>query len=97
MLYLRKCTNGLNNNLQATFVAHFTSNSKAGTMNKIPNKLQAMNPEKLRDFVNWLHGQVEHLSNAINDAHAGKNFGREAQYEGMRDAFMRCLNKLTQE
>ncbi len=56
-----------------------------------------MNPEKLHDFVNWLNGQVEHLSGAINDAHEGKNYGREAQYEGMRDAFMRCLNKLTKD
>ena len=61
------------------------------------NKLQGMNPEKLHDFVIWLNGQVEHLSSAINEAHDGKNFGREAQFEGMRDAFMRCLNKLTRE
>lgn len=56
-----------------------------------------MNPEKLHDLVKWLNGQVEHLSMAINDAHECKNFGREAQFEGMRDAFMRCLNKLTKE
>ena len=64
---------------------------------EIPNKLQNMNPEKLHDFVTWLNGQVEHLSSAINDAHDDSNFGREAQFEGMRDAFMRCLNKLTKE
>ena len=62
-----------------------------------PNNLQNMNPEKLHDFVNWLNGQVQHLSSAINDAHDDNNFGREAQFEGMRDAFMRCLNKLTRE
>ncbi|MBI4930112.1 MAG: hypothetical protein HY841_05065 [Bacteroidetes bacterium] len=62
-----------------------------------PNKQQTMNPEKLHDFVTWLNGQVEHLSSAINEAHDDSNFGREAQFEGMRDAFMRCLNKLTRE
>ncbi len=62
-----------------------------------PNKLQNMNPEKLHDFVTWLNGQVEHLTESINEAHDGSNFGREAQCEGMRDAFMRCLNKLTRE
>lgn len=56
-----------------------------------------MNPEKLHDFIIWLNGQVQHLSNAISEAHDGKNFGREAQFEGMRDAFMRCLNKLAKE
>lgn len=61
------------------------------------NKLPKMNPEKLHEFLNWLNTQVEHLSGAINEAHDGKNFGREAQCEGMRDAFMRCLNKLTKD
>ena len=56
-----------------------------------------MNTQKLNDFVSWLSGQVEHLSSAITEAQDSKNFGREAQFEGMRDAFMRCLNKLTQE
>ncbi len=62
-----------------------------------PNKLPHMKQEKLHDLVNWLTGQVEHLSTAINEAHDTRNFGREAQYEGMRDAFLRCLNKLTRE
>ena len=64
---------------------------------KTPNKLQNMEPEKLHNFITWLSGQVEHLSQAINEAHDDKNFGREAQFEGMRDAFMRCLNKLSRE
>jgi hypothetical protein len=53
-----------------------------------------MNPEALHDFVNWLNGQLVHLTTAINEAHEERNFGREAQYQGMRDAFVRCLNKL---
>jgi hypothetical protein len=56
-----------------------------------------MTPEKLHDFVSWLSSQVEHLTSTINDAHEKLNPGREAQCEGMRDAFMRCLNKLTKE
>ncbi len=62
-----------------------------------PNRQKHMNPEKLHEFVIWLNSQVEHLTGAINEAHDGKNFGREAQCEGMRDAFMRCLNKLTRD
>jgi hypothetical protein len=56
-----------------------------------------MNPEKLHEFIIWLNSQVEHLTDAINEARESKNFGREAQCEGMRDAFVRCLNKLTKE
>ena len=62
-----------------------------------PKHTTNMNPEKLHEFVIWLNSQVEHLTGAIHEAHDGKNFGREAQCEGMRDAFMRCLNKLTRE
>lgn len=63
----------------------------------LESNLQNMNPEKLHEFVNWLSSQLEHLSETINEAHDKGNFGREAQCEGMRDAFMRCLNKLTRE
>ena len=52
---------------------------------------QTMTQEKLHDFVSWLNSQVEHLTSTINDAHEKQNPGREAQCEGMRDAFMRCL------
>jgi hypothetical protein len=62
---------------------------------EITNNNYTMPPEKLHDFVIWLNGQIQHLNSSINDAHDVKNFGREAQFEGMRDAFMRCLNKLT--
>lgn len=65
--------------------------------NQQPNNNHAMTPEKLHDYVIWLNSQVEHLTAAINEAHDGKNFGREAQFEGMRDAFMRCLNKLVKD
>lgn len=62
-----------------------------------PNIDRTMTPQKLHDYVIWLNNQVEHLTAAINEAHESKNLGREAQFEGMRDAFMRCLNKLVKE
>lgn len=54
-------------------------------------------PETIQEFVAWIKGQVEHLNGAINTAQQDRNFGREAQYQGMRDAFIRCLNKLTNQ
>ncbi|MCW3070696.1 MAG: hypothetical protein JWO44_586 [Bacteroidetes bacterium] len=45
-------------------------------------------------MVQWLNQQIAHINHAINEAHNECNYGRESQYEGMRDAFMRCLNKL---
>ena len=58
-------------------------------------KKQLLPPEKIDEVVTWIKKQVEHLTVAINSAHEDMNYGREAQYEGMRDAFIRCLNKLT--
>jgi hypothetical protein len=53
-----------------------------------------MNSEQLQEVVQWLNQQIGHVNDAINEAHRTNNLGRETQYEGMRDAFMRCLNKL---
>lgn len=53
-----------------------------------------MNAEKLQEVVHWLNQQINHLNEAIQEAHRTKNLGRETQCEGMRDAFMRCLNKI---
>ncbi|MCW3102957.1 MAG: hypothetical protein JWO09_1397 [Bacteroidetes bacterium] len=53
-----------------------------------------MKPEQLQEMVQWLNQQIAHINHAINEAHNESNYGRESQYEGMRDAFMRCLNKL---
>jgi hypothetical protein len=53
-----------------------------------------MKPEQLQEMVQWLNQQIAHINNSINEAHTECNYGRESQYEGMRDAFMRCLNKL---
>jgi hypothetical protein len=51
-----------------------------------------MNTEQLQDLIHWLSSQIEHTSNVIKEAKNTSNLGREAQYEGMRDAFIRCKN-----
>ena len=53
-----------------------------------------MKTEQLHEMVQWLNQQISHINQSINEAHKENNYGRESQYEGMRDAFMRCLNKL---
>jgi hypothetical protein len=53
-----------------------------------------MKNEQLQEMIIWLNAQIEHSSTVINDSKKSSNFGREAQYEGMRDAFIRCLNML---
>jgi hypothetical protein len=53
-----------------------------------------MNSEQLQEVVQWLNQQILHVNEGIIEAHQTNNFGRETQYEGMRDAFVRCLNKL---
>ena len=54
-----------------------------------------MKPTQIQEMVQWLNKQIVHANEAINEAHNLNNYGREIQYEGMRDAFMRCLNMLT--
>ena len=54
-----------------------------------------MNKEQLQQMISWLNQQIMYSNECINQAHQGKNYGRETQYEGMRDAFSKCLNKLS--
>lgn len=61
---------------------------------KVKNDI-AMNTEQLQEVLEWLKSQISYANATINEAHETHNFGREVQYEGMRDAFMRCLNKLS--
>lgn len=58
-------------------------------------KLQPMNPEQLQQMVKWLNLQILHLTESIKEAHQSNNYGREIQYEGMRDAFKKFLTKFT--
>lgn len=53
-----------------------------------------MNPDQLQQMMHWLNQQIMHLDESIIEAHQTNNCGRETQYEGMRDAFVRCLNKI---
>ena len=53
-----------------------------------------MKREDLDEVIKWLRDQITYANEAINEAHEKHNFGRESQYEGVRDALMRCLNKL---
>lgn len=54
-----------------------------------------MNAEKLQILIRWLNEQIKYANDTINESRRNSNYGREIQYEGIRDAFMRCLNRLT--
>jgi len=54
-----------------------------------------MEKENVEELIRWLNCQISYTNEVIMESHKTNNFGRESMYEGMRDAFMRCLNKLT--
>ena len=51
--------------------------------------------KEMQQLINWLSEQINHANEVITESHRASNIGREVQYEGMRDAFMRCLNMIT--
>ncbi len=55
-----------------------------------------MNKEQLQQMIKWLDQQIMYSNESIREAHQEHNYGRETQCEGMRDAFARCLNQLSQ-
>jgi hypothetical protein len=54
-----------------------------------------MEKEQLQTIIRWLNDQIRNSNMIIQEAYQTNNIGRGAQYEGMRDAFQRCLNRLT--
>ena len=54
--------------------------------------MKNITPEELREFVQWLSGQIDHSKNAINEASSESNYGRQAMAEGMREAYTQCIN-----
>ena len=56
-----------------------------------------MKSEKLQELIRWLNDQINHANGVIEESQRNRNYGRESQYEGIRDAFMRCLNKVGNE
>ena len=54
-----------------------------------------MDKEQLRELVQWLNKQIDYSNKIINESHSTSNFGREAKYEGIREALIECLHKLT--
>jgi len=57
-------------------------------------KATTMKSDKYKEMVHWLNQQINHINDSIKEAHNMNNVGRETQLEGMRDAFIRCLNML---
>lgn len=56
-----------------------------------------MNTEQLQEFINWVNKQIEITNKGINDSQSASNYGREAQYEGMREAYLQLLRKLNSQ
>jgi hypothetical protein len=53
-----------------------------------------MEKEQLQSLIGWLNDQIKNANLIIAEAYQTNNIGRGAQYEGMRDAFKRCLTRL---
>ena len=53
-----------------------------------------MDKQQLQDLVKWINKQIDYANKVINQSHDDSNFGREAKYEGIREALIECLHKL---
>jgi hypothetical protein len=50
--------------------------------------------DKTNSVIGWLQDQVRSINQAISDLEKSHNYGKAALCEGMRDAYMKCLEKL---
>lgn len=60
-------------------------------------KDNALNPEQMKEIMDWLNSEIAKLNKEINRQQATGNYSRVANAEGARDACFRCLRKLTDE
>ena len=52
------------------------------------------NNDKSPDIVGWLQEQVRAINQAITDLEQKHNYGKATLCEGMREAYMKCIEKL---
>jgi hypothetical protein len=53
-----------------------------------------MDNQKLQQIIRWLNDQINTANVTINEAQRNQNYGRLVIYEGMRDAYVKCLSEL---
>ena len=46
------------------------------------------------DIISWLQEQVRAINQVINDLEQKHNYGKATMCEGMREAYMKCIEKL---
>ena len=50
--------------------------------------------DKTTSIIGWLQDQVRCINQAIADLEKSHNYGKACMCEGMRDAYIKCLDKL---
>lgn len=56
-----------------------------------------MNTEQLHELLNWMNNQLNHINRVINESHEKNNYGREALFEGKRDAYLELMRKINHQ
>lgn len=51
-----------------------------------------LDTQQTQETLKWLQSQIQHANFVIKESQQELNFGREAQYEGMREAYMQVMN-----
>lgn len=60
-------------------------------------KENTLNPEQIKEMMNWLQSEIQKISKDINRFHATGNYSRAERAEGARDAYYKCLNEITRQ
>lgn len=54
-----------------------------------------MDQEQLQQLLSWLNEQIRQSKRVMSEAQQTHNYGREAMYEGMKEAYERCLGHIS--
>lgn len=53
-----------------------------------------MEKRQLKSVVDWLRERIKETESVIKESKLTHNYGKATQYEGKRDAYLECLQKL---
>lgn len=56
-----------------------------------------MNKKQREEMTDWINMKLKFINAIIKEAQLSHNYGKEAQYCGMREAYLEFLQKISKE
>lgn len=52
--------------------------------------------KQMKELLTWLTSRIEYAETIVAEARKCHNYGKEIQYASMRDAYLKCIQQISQ-